>query len=193
MEKTVGKLINDQRGQAMIEAIIALVLLVGILATVMFFGRLGDKTQRAHFAARALAFGVDNKQLVWSPDAEATVSQASVGGAGANSMGLVGVSNFLGWAQGTRTGAVKSFHEGKIAGATQMLDAFRANIQASYYVDHNTWQAEPVTVVKTFNIICGAIVVGNFDVPDDIFGSESKYRQDQSSKAGAWKHLLPGP
>ena len=55
------RLLRDQAGQAMLEAVIVLFVLVGLLVTVMLFGRIGTAHQQVCFAARRAAFGSEPK------------------------------------------------------------------------------------------------------------------------------------
>ena len=53
------RLVKDEAGQALVEAIIVVCVLAGLLATVVLFGRIGTAHQQVCFSARRAAFGAE--------------------------------------------------------------------------------------------------------------------------------------
>ncbi len=185
----------------MVEAIIVLFLLVGLFATVLFFGKLGNMIQMSHMGARVLAFNAGDKQFAWPKNPnppqvkveEPKFNLSSLQGEARAKWEDMELGNgtflfeLLKLLDGTRSACITDVEKGKIAGGEKMVAPISVPYRASYEVIQNSWKISEWAAEGLFFLISSFVVSCNKSLKD--LGGE---RGQQISIPGDVGKYTPG-
>jgi len=161
-------IILQEEGQAMVESLIVLIILIGLLATTMFFGYFGVMTQKGQMGARIITLGTAERDYAFSYE-PSDVNYES-GSANTGQLGLDAITGFFGWlsGEGMRNGWVEKIQEGKIIGigGGEFYTPFHTKFKINYTVDRNSWKVNPAIPAVAFGTIGGIIVCFNVDITE---------------------------
>ncbi|MEO0128681.1 MAG: hypothetical protein ABIL02_00380 [candidate division WOR-3 bacterium] len=164
---------REEEGQALTETLVIVMILVGLFASLLFFGRLGDKIEQANMGARVLAFNTGDPAFAWPVEPESAKSEISLPilpSVEPPIFEIPFVKDALNKLTGTRSGEISLWHKGKIGGWG--YSPFHLRMKISYETFEDPWRNWEGDAKKIYRGsiwlpnpgIYNTIVIGNIDL-----------------------------
>ncbi|MEO0074810.1 MAG: hypothetical protein ABIK31_01690 [candidate division WOR-3 bacterium] len=146
---------SNEKGQALFESLFVLLVLMGFISIIMYFGKLGDKLEKAHMGARVLTFDAGTPEFAWpfEPDKASSETEPPDLSFAGPFFQLPFVSRITQKFIGTRKGAITVNQTGKV-GVWDIIP-YNIEIEISYYADESPWRDWEGTAQ---NIFRGSII-----------------------------------
>jgi hypothetical protein len=176
MAARTAQRLKDERGQAMLEGILAVMVLFGVLFACFFLLSYGIGSQKANMGSRVLAFGAGDANFAW-PSKPAN-AQRGPGDSPTNTdewgNGFSGGGDFVGtilsWLNDEQSGTVKDRVETRFLVDLTRYAPGSSGFYSTYYVASDPWRISTTPVNAAFLGIAWLIGLTQTGL-DELFGT----------------------